>query len=151
MMRKMAPGVASAACACAAVLALSACGGSGNGSAMQQVRGHVLGGTQAAATVGSALGGAGGICGGAVNGTQVIIKGPAGKLLASTTLHRNTATTAKLNLPSALTGTGQVGIYDFATQIPAGRGPYTVDLVGVNSTVVNGSQLKHLQFSCSGQ
>jgi hypothetical protein len=80
----------------------------------------------------------------------VIIKGPAGKLLASTTLHRDTAATAKLNLPSALAGTGQVGIYDFAARIPAGRGPYTVDLVGVNSTVVNGSQLKHLQLSCSG-
>jgi hypothetical protein len=47
-----------------AAIAIAGCSGGSSGPAMQEVRGHVLGGTQAAATVGSALGGAGGICGG---------------------------------------------------------------------------------------
>jgi hypothetical protein len=115
----------------------------------QAVHGRVLGGTQSAATVVSALGGGTGICGGAVVGTQVIVKGPSGKLLATTTLRKDTAATRKLSLPATLTGPqGQVGIYDFSATIPAGNGPYTIDLVGVNSTVVSAKQLSHLQLTC---
>ena len=74
------------AAAIAATAALSACGG--GGSSTQVVQGQVLGGTQAAAIAYSALGGVSGICGGAVEGTQVIVKGPSGTLLATTTLPR---------------------------------------------------------------
>ena len=125
--------------------ALTACGG---GSGSQAVHGQVLGGTQSAATVVGAMGGGTGICGGAVSGTQVIIKGPSGKLLATTNLRKDTAATRKLSLPATLTGQGQVGVYDFSATIPAGNGPYTIDLVGVNSTVVSAKQLRHLQLTC---
>ncbi len=82
-------------------------------------------------------------------GTQVIIKGPSGKLLATTNLTKDASATAALNLPSALGGSlGQMGIYTFTTTIPAGNGPYTVDVVGVSSLVVSGSQLAHLHLSC---
>jgi hypothetical protein len=40
------------------------------------------------------------------------------------------------------------GVYDFSATIPAGNGPYTIDLVGVNSTVVSAKQLSHLQLTC---
>ena len=103
----------------------------------QPVHGQVLGGTSAGATVAEAVGGAHGICAGAVAGTQVVIKGPSGTLLAATTLQ-----------PSGAQATGQVGVYRFDTTIPAGSGPYTVDLVGVNSVVVNASDLAHLQLTC---
>ena len=126
--------------------ALTACGG---GSGSQAVHGQVLGGTQSAATVVGAMGGGTGICGGAVSGTQVIIKGPSGKLLATTNLRKDTVATRKLSLPATLTGPqGQVGVYDFSATIPAGNGPYTIDLVGVNSTVVSAKQLRHLQLTC---
>ena len=129
----------------AATSALTACGG--GGSSTQVVQGHVLGGTQAAATTFSALGGGSGICGGAVEGTQLIIKGPSGTLLATTTLHKNAKATSALGLPSSLSS-GQVGVYDFSTTIPAGSGPYTIDLVGVSSLVVSANQLRHLQLTC---
>jgi hypothetical protein len=106
-----------------------------------------LGGTQAAATVFSALGGGNGICGGAVEGTQVIVKGPSGTLLATTTLHKNTKATNALSLPSSLSS-GQVGVYDFSATIPVGSGPYTIDLVGVNSLVVPTKQLRNLRLTC---
>ena len=130
-----------------AVAALAAgCGGGGHG--MQPVRGQVIGGTQAAATTFSAMGGGNiGICGGAVAGTQVIIKGPSGKLLATTNLYKNAKATAALNIPSSL-AIGQIGVYGFHTTIPAGNGPYTIDIVGVNSIVVSGKQLAHLQLTC---
>ncbi len=128
----------------AAAALLAACGASS-----QQVSGKVLGGTQAAATTISATGGGSGICAGAVAGTQVIIKDPSGKLLATTTLHRDAKATAALHLPTVMTGPeGQVGLYDFSTSIPAGSGPYTVDVVGVSSLVVPASQLGHLTLSC---
>jgi hypothetical protein len=130
----------------AAITALTACG-SGSPST-QTVEGQVIGGTQAAATVASALGGGIGICGGAVGGTQVIIKGPSGKLLATTTLHKNAKATSALSLPSSLSSSGQVGVYEFKTTIPAGSGPYTVELVGVNSVVVSAKQLHHLHLTC---
>jgi hypothetical protein len=123
--------------------------GCGGGSSTQQVHGRVLGGTQSAATVVSATGGGTGICGGAVAGTQVIVKGPSGTLLATTTLRKNASATSALTLPSSLTGAeGQVGIYEFSTSIPAGNGPYTIDLVGVSSVVVSAKQLDHLQLTC---
>jgi hypothetical protein len=130
----------------AAVLAVavSACGG---GSSTQAVHGKVMGGTQAAATVFSAMGGGGGICGGAVEGTQVIVKGPSGTLLATTTLHKDVKATSQLGLTSSL-ASGQIGIYNFAATIPAGSGPYTIDLVGVNSLVVSAQQLGNLQLTC---
>jgi hypothetical protein len=79
----------------------------------------------------------------------VIVKGPSGKLLATTTLRKNASATGALTLPSSLTGAeGQVGIYEFSTSIPAGNGPYTIDLVGVSNTVVSTKQLDHLQLSC---
>jgi hypothetical protein len=65
------------------------------------VQGQVLGGTQAAATTFSALGGGSGICGGAVEGTQVIIKSPSGTLLATTTLHKDPKATSALGVPSS--------------------------------------------------
>jgi hypothetical protein len=105
-----------------------------------------MGGTEAAATVFSAEGG-GGICGGAVQGTQVIVKGPSGKLLATTNLHKNAKATSALDVPSALSS-GQIGVYDFSATIPTGSGPYTVDLVGVNSIVVSAEQLSHLRLTC---
>jgi hypothetical protein len=129
----------------AAAMAATACGG--GSPSTQTVQGRVMGGTKAAATVFSAVGGATGICGGAVDGTQVIIKGPSGRLLATTTLHKDAKATSALSLPSSLSS-GQVGVYDFKTTIPAGPGPYTVDLVGVNSIVVSGKQLHHLQLTC---
>ena len=132
--------------AVAVAAALTACGG---GPSTQTVHGQVLGGTQSAATVVSALGGGAGICGGAVAGTQVIVKGPSGKLLATTTLRKDTVATRKLQLPATLTGPqGEVGVYEFSATIPAGSGPYTIDLVGVNSTVVSAKQLRHLQLTC---
>lgn len=129
----------------AVVTALSACGG--GGPSTQTVQGQVMGGTQAAATVFSAAGGATGICGGAVSGTQVIIKGPSGRLLATTTLRKDAKATSALNVPASLSS-GQVGVYDFKTTIPAGSGPYTVDLVGVSSPVVSAKQLHHLHLTC---
>ena len=133
------------AAATAAASALTACGS--GGSSTQVVQGHVLGGTQAAATTFSALGGGSGICGGAVEGTQVIVKGPSGTLLATTTLHKDAKATSALGLPSSLSS-GQVGVYDFSTTIPAGSGPYTIELVGVSSLVVSANQLRHLQLTC---
>jgi hypothetical protein len=130
----------------AASIAIVGCGG---GSSTQQVHGRVFGGTQSAATVVSATGGGAGICAGAVAGTQVIVKGPSGTLLATTTLRKNASATSALSLPSSLTGAeGQVGIYEFSTSIPAGNGPYTIDLVGVSSIVVSAKQLHHLQLTC---
>ena len=131
--------------AIAAASALSACGGAS--SSTQVVQGQVLGGTQAAATAFSALGGGSGICGGAVDGTQVIVKGPSGTLLATTTLPTDSKATSALDVPSSLSS-GQVGVYDFSTTIPAGSGPYTIDLVGVNSLVVSANQLHHLRLTC---
>lgn len=75
------------AAATAASLTLTACEG---GSSTQAVQGQVFGGTPAAATVFSALGGGSGICSGAVEGTQVVVKGPSGTLLATTTLQKDT-------------------------------------------------------------
>lgn len=103
----------------------------------QPVRGQVLGGSQAGATVAEAVGGAHGICAGAVAGTQVIVKGPSGTLLATTALK-----------PSGAQAAGQVGVYEFSMSIPAGNGPYTVDLVGVSSVVVSAKDLDHLQLTC---
>ena len=77
---------AAVALSAAAAIAVAACGG---GSSTQPVHGTVLGGTSAAATVFSATGGGTGVCGGAVNGTQVIVKGPSGTLLATTTLRKD--------------------------------------------------------------
>ncbi len=130
--------------AVASAAVLAACG-----AGSQHVSGKVLGGTQAAATTISATGGGSGICAGAVAGTQVIIKDPSGKLLTTTTLHRDAQATAALHLPAVMTGPeGQVGIYDFSASIPAGSGPYTVDVVGVSSLVASASQLGHLTLSC---
>jgi hypothetical protein len=131
--------------AIAGATALTACGG--GGSSTQTVHGQVLGGTEAAATTFSALGGVRGICGGAVEGTQVIIKGPAGKLLASTTLHKDPKASGGLKIPASLSS-GKVGIYDFSTTIPAGSGPYTIKLVGVSSIVVSGKQVHRVQLTC---
>jgi hypothetical protein len=119
----------------------------GGGSSTQVVHGQVLGATQAAAITYSALGGVHGICGGAVEGTQVIVKGPSGTLLATTTLHKDSKATSALNVPSSLSS-GQLGIYDFSTTIPAGTGPYTIELVGISSLVVSANQLHDLQLSC---
>lgn len=133
------------AAALAAGTVLTACGG--GSPSTQTVQGQVMGGTQAAATVFSAVGGASGLCGGAVSGTQVIIKGPSGRLLATTTLHKDAKATGVLNVPASLSS-GQVGIYDFKATIPAGSGPYTVELVGINNIVVSARQLRHLQLTC---
>jgi hypothetical protein len=141
-MRKLAVAVVAAT---AAAYALTACGG--GGSSTQVVQGQVLGGTQAAATVFGALGDGSGICGGAVEGTQVIVKGPSGTLLATTTLHKDTKATSALQVPSSLSS-GQVGVYDFSATIPTGSGPYTIELVGVSSLVVSANQLRHLQLTC---
>jgi hypothetical protein len=141
-MRKLAIAFAAAT---AAASVLTACGG--GGSSGQVVHGQVLGGTQSAAIAFGALGGIKGICGGAVEGTQVIIKGPSGTLLATTTLHKDAKATSALDVPSSLSS-GQVGVYDFSTTIPAGSGPYTIDLVGVSSLVVSASQLRNLQLTC---
>jgi hypothetical protein len=131
----------------AAAIAIAGCGG--GGTSTQAVHGKVLGGTQAAATVVSATGGGTGICGGAVAGTQVIVKGPSGKLHATTTLRKDASATSGLTLPASLTGAeGQVGVYEFSTSIPAGNGPYTIDLVGVSNVVVSAKQLGHLQLTC---
>jgi len=130
----------------ATAIAVEGCGGS---PSTKQVHGRVLGGTQSAATVVSAMGGGTGICGGAVAGTQVIVKGPSGTLLATTTLRKNASATSALTLPSSLTGAeGQVCVYEFSTSIPAGNGPYTIDLVEVSSIVVSAKQLDHLQLTC---
>ena len=132
----------------ASAIAVAACGG---GSSTQPVHGTVFGGTQSAATVFSATGGGTGVCGGAVAGTQVIVKGPSGTLLATTTLRKDTSATSALKLPTALTGAqGQLGFYQFSTSIPAGNSPYTIDLVGVSSIVVSAKQLNHLQLTCGG-
>src|SRR5215469_3862636 len=104
--------VGAVALSSAAAIAVAGCGGGGASS--QPVHGKVLGGTQAAATVVSATGGGTGICGGAVAGTQVIVKGPSGKLLATTTLRKDASATAALNLPSSL-AIGQIGVYRFRT------------------------------------
>jgi hypothetical protein len=132
------------AAAMAAASVLSACGG--GGSSTQVVQGQVLGGTQAAATAMSALGGVSGICGGAVEGTQVIVKGPSGTLLATTTLHKDSKATSALGLPSSLSSQSfeQVGVYTFSTTIPAGSGPYTIDLVGSTA-----SSCLPMRTSCS--
>ncbi len=55
--------------------------------------------------------------------------------------------TSALNIPASLSA-GQVGVYVFSTTIPAGPGPYTIELVGVHSIVVAGKQLHHLQLTC---
>lgn len=137
---------AAAALLPAAMIAVVACGG---GSSTQSVRGSILGGTQSAATVFSATGGGTSVCGGAVSGTQVIVKGPSGTLLATTTLRKNTSATGALKLPSALTGPeGQLGVYEFSTSIPAGNGPYTIDIVGVSNVVVSAKQLDNLHLTC---
>jgi hypothetical protein len=111
------------------------------------VQGQVLGGTQAGATVFKALGGVSGICGGAVEGTQVIVKGPSGTLLATTNLRKDAKATNALKLPASLSS-AEIGVYDFSTTIPAGSGPYTIDIVGVSSLVVSATQLRHLQLTC---
>lgn len=139
-MRKLA-----VAAAIAVASVLTACGG--GGSSTQVVQGQVLGGTQAAATTFSALGGGSGICAGAVEGTQVIVKGPSGTLLTTTNLHKDAKATSALDVPSSLSS-GQVGVYDFSATIPAGSGPYTIDLVGVSSLVVAANQLRHLRLTC---
>jgi hypothetical protein len=147
-MRKLAVAVAAAA---AAASALTACG-SGGGSGTQVVQGQVLGGTQLAAIYSQAMDHATGICGGAIDGTQVMIKGPSGTLLATTTLHEDAKATSALNLPASMSSgplaNGQIGVYDFAATIPAGSGPYTIEVVGVSSLVVSASQLHHLQMTC---
>ena len=131
----------------AAAIAIAGC--SSAGTSTQSVHGTVLGGTQAAATVFSAEGGGTGICGGAIAGTQVIVKGPSGKLLATTTLRKDASASSKLTLPASLTGgEGQVGVYEFSTSIPAGNGPYTIDMVGVSNLVVSAKQLERLQLTC---
>lgn len=132
-----------------AAIAVAACGG---GSSTQPVHGTVFRGTQSAATVFSATGGGTGACGGAVARAQVIVKGPSGMLLATTTLRKDasaTSATSALKLPAALTGAeGQLGVYEFSTSTPAGNGPYTIDLVGVSNLVVSAKQLDHLQLTC---
>jgi len=95
-----------------------------------------MGGTQAGATVASALGNVHGICAGAVPGGQLIIKGPSGTMLVTTTLH------------GTLAGAAQVGVLHFSTTIPAGGGPFTLDFVGVNSVVEPAGQLGHLRLTC---
>lgn len=135
------------AAAIVAALALTACGGGGTSASTQAVQGQVLGGTQAGATVFKALGNVSGICGGAVEGTQVIVKGPSGTLLATTNLHEDAKATKALKLPSSLSS-AQIGVYDFSTTIPTGPGPYTIELVGVSSLVVSGTELRHLQLTC---
>jgi hypothetical protein len=136
-----------AAAMAATAIGVAACSG---GPSTQAVHGQVIGGTTSAATVASATGAGGGICGGAVEGTQVIVKGPSGTLLATTTLHRDAKATAALGLPAVMTGQGQVGVYKFSTSIPAGNGPYTIDMVGVSSLVVAKRDLGHLQLTCGG-
>ncbi len=93
------------AAAIAAATGLTACGG--GVPSTQAVQGQVIGGTQAAATVFSALGGGGGICAGAVEGTQVIVKGPSGKLLATTTLHKDAKATSALGVPTSVVWAGR--------------------------------------------
>ena len=136
-----------------AATAAVGCGGSSSPGSTnsQQVHGTVLGGTQNAVTVLGATGGGNiGACGGAVAGTQVIVKGPSGTLLATTNLQEDVSATKALNLPASLTGPGgQLGVYDFTTSIPAGTGPYTIDVVGVSSLVVSAAQLKNLHLTCS--
>jgi len=139
-MKKTLLTAAAAAMVAAGTLALAGCG-----SSAIQVKGKVLGGSSAAATVLGATGGPTSVCSGAVAGTQVIIKGPDGKLLATTTLARDAKASAALKLPAALSS---IGMYDFRTSVPDGPGPFTVDLVGVNSLVVGKSALSHLQLSC---
>lgn len=130
-------------------IAVSTAAACSSGSSSQPVHGTVLGATQAGATVVGATGGSTGICGGAAAGTQVIVKGPSGTLLATTSLVKDVSATSALKLPTALTGTeGQVGIYEFSTSIPSGTGPYTIDLVGVSSVVVSAKQLDDLQLTC---
>ncbi len=123
-----------------AVVAAAATGilaaGCGTTPGTQPVRGQIMGGTQAGATVATALGSVHGICAGAVPGGQLIVKGPSGKLLATTTLH------------GTLTGQAQIGFLHFSTSVPAGGGPYTIDVVGVSSLVVAASQLAHLRLTC---
>jgi hypothetical protein len=129
-------------------MALSACSSS---PGSQAVKGQILGSTQNAVTVYSATGGGGasGICADAVGGTQVIVKGPSGTLLATTNLQKDAGASSALGLPSALTGPeGQMGVYTFSTSIPAGNGPYTIDIVGVSSLVVSAKDLGHLQLTC---
>ena len=146
-MRKLA---VAAAAAIAIAWALTACGSGGSGT--QVVQGQILGGTQLAAIYSQAVDHASGICGGAIDGTQVMIKTASGTVLATTTLHEDAKATSALNLPSSLSSGplshGQIGVYDFSTTIPAGPGPYTVDVVGVSSLVAPASQLGHLQMTC---
>ena len=116
----------------AAGVAIAGCGG--GSPATRAVTGHIMGGTQAGATVASALGNVHGVCAGAVPGGQVIVKGPSGKLLATTTMH------GKLR--------NEIGVLSFTAKIPAGHGPYTIDVVGVSSLVVSAAQLRNLQLTC---
>lgn len=127
------------------MIAVAACGG---GSSTQQVHGTAFGGAQAAAAVFSATGGGTGVCGGVVAGTQVIVKGPSGTLLATTTLRKDASATSDLKIPALSGADGQLGIYEFSTSIPAGNGPYTIDVVGVSNLVVSAQQLDHLQLTC---
>lgn len=129
-----------------AAAALAACS---SGPGTQAVKGQILGGTSAASTVYSATAGGQGICAGAVGGTQVIVMGPSGTLLATTNLQKDASATSALGLPSALTrSSGQMGVYTFATSIPAGNGPYTIDIVRVSSLVVSAKAPGHLQLTC---
>lgn len=125
-------GLLAVALAALTAAALASCGGSGS----QTVRGSILGGTANGVTVEEATGGASGLCSGAVPGGQVIVKGPSGTLLATTVLQ------GKL-------GQYQTGLMTFSTTIPSGSGPYTIDVTGVSSVVVPGSQLGNLHLTCS--
>ena len=138
MRKQIITAMVAAACA----MALTACGG----PSAQAVHGQVMGGTQAGA-IAFAASGAAGICAGAVEGTQVIVKGPSGTLLATTTLRKDAKATSVLDIPASLSS-GQVGVYDFSATIPAGSGPYTIELPGVSSIVVSAKQLHHLQLTC---
>ena len=56
----------------------------------------------------------------------MIVKGPSGTLLATTTLRKDTKATSELALPASLSGSReQLGVYEFSTSIPTGNGPYT--------------------------
>jgi hypothetical protein len=120
----------------AALSAVLTAGCGATHAASHPVRGQILGGTRAGATAATALGGVHGICAGAVPGGQLIVKSPSGKLLATTTLH------------GTLAGKTQLGVLRFSTAIPAGSGPYTIDITGVSSLVVPASQLAHLRLAC---
>jgi hypothetical protein len=128
----------------ATAVALTACGG----PSTQAVHGQVLGGTQSAAAVIAAMGADFTICGGAVAGTRVIVKGPSGTMLATTTLRKAAHLASPDGLPTSLKRRGQVGVYEFSTAIPVGNGPYTIELVGVSRSVVPPKQLGDLLLTC---